>query len=207
MNDVSSPIDLRNYEDAFEWQETANIKRPWRKDFFDYYVELMKTNRSDPCHILELGSGPGFLAQHLLSQLDHIEYTAFDFSEVMHQLAQEKLNSSEQSRVKYFVGNFKEPNWQNALDRKYDFIIIHQALHELRHKQYAANFHKIIRTLLNPKGIYLVCDHLCAPYAMQNDQLYMNKQEHLDAFSQASFQEIKMPLEIEGLCLFEMSLD
>ena len=206
MNDVSSPIDLRNYEDALEWQETANIKRPWRKDFFDYYVELMKTNRSDPCHILELGSGPGFLAQHLLSQLDHIEYTAFDFSEVMHQLAQEKLNSSEQSRAKYFVGNFKESNWQNALDQKYDFIIIHQALHELRHKQHAANFHKIVRTLLNPDGIYLVCDHLCAPHAMQNNQLYMNKQEHLDALSQASFQEIKMPLEIEGLCLFEMSL-
>jgi len=206
MNDVSSPIDLRNHEDAWEWQETANIKRPWRKDFFDYYVELMKTNRSDPCHILELGSGPGFLAQHLLSQLDHIEYTAFDFSEVMHQLAQEKLNSLEQSRVKYFVGNFKEPNWQNALDRKYDFIIIHQALHELRHKQHAANFHKIVRTLLNPDGIYLVCDHLCVPHAMQNNQLYMNKQEHLDALSQASFQEIKMPLEIEGLCLFEMSL-
>lgn len=206
MNDVSSPIDLRNYEDALEWQETANIKRPWRKDFFDYSVELMKTNRSDPCHILELGSGPGFLAQHLLSQLDHIEYTAFDFSEVMHQLAQEKLNSSERSRAKYFVGNFKEPNWQNTLDRKYDFIIIHQALHELRHKQHAANFHKIVRTLLNPDGIYLVCDHLCVPHAMQNNQLYMNKQEHLDAFSQASFQEIKMPLEIEGLCLFEMSL-
>jgi ubiquinone/menaquinone biosynthesis C-methylase UbiE len=184
----------------------SEYKTPMAKRFFDYYVELMKTNRSDPCHILELGSGPGFLAQHLLSQLDHIEYTAFDFSEVMHQLAQEKLNSSEQSRVKYFVGNFKEPNWQNALDRKYDFIIIHQALHELRHKQYAANFHKIVRTLLNPDGIYLVCDHLCAPHAMQNNQLYMNKQEHLDAFSQASFQEIKMPLEIEGLCLFEMSL-
>ncbi|MFM6905198.1 MAG: methyltransferase domain-containing protein, partial [Acinetobacter tjernbergiae] len=94
MNDVSSPIDLRNYEDALEWQETANIKRPWRKDFFDYYVHLIQIHHSDPCHILELGSGPGFLAQHLLSQLDHIEYTAFDFSEVMHQLAQEKLNSS-----------------------------------------------------------------------------------------------------------------
>ena len=68
------------------------------------------------------------------------------------------------------------------------------------------NFHKIVRTLLNPDGIYLVCDHLWAPHAMQNNQLYMNKQEHLDALSQASFQEIKMPLEIEGLCLFEMSL-
>jgi len=58
-----------------------------------------------------------------------------------------------------------------------------------------------------PKGYYLVCDHLCAAHAMQNDQLYMTKQEHLDALEQASFKAIKMPLEIEGLCLFEMSLE
>ena len=53
----------------------------------------------------------------------------------------------------------------------------------------------------------MVCDHLCAPQAMQNDQLYMTKQEHLDALEQASFKTIKVPLEIEGLCLFEMSLE
>ena len=94
-----------------------------------------------------------------------------------------------------------------ALAQKYDFIIIHQALHELRHKRYATDFHKIARTLLKPKGYYLVCDHLCAAHAMQNDQLYMTKQEHLDALEQASFKAIKMPLEIEGLCLFEMSLE
>lgn len=207
MNDVASPIDLRNYEDAFEWQETANVKRPWRKDFFDYYVHLISTHHSDPCHVLELGSGPGFLAQHLLSQLADIQYTAFDFSEAMHQLAQEKLKSSEKARATYIVESFKASGWQNALSQKYDFIIIHQALHELRHKRYATDFHKITRTLLKPKGHYLVCDHLCAANAMQNDQLYMNKQEHLDALEQASFNEIKIPLEIEGLCLFEMSLD
>lgn len=26
MNDVASPIDLRNYDDAVEWQDTANGK-------------------------------------------------------------------------------------------------------------------------------------------------------------------------------------
>jgi S-(hydroxymethyl)glutathione dehydrogenase/alcohol dehydrogenase len=84
------------------------------------------------------------------------------------------------------VGSFKEADWQMALTQKYDFIIIHQALHELRHKRYATDFHKIARTLLKPKGYYLVCDHLCAAHAMQNDQLYMTKQEHLDALEQAS---------------------
>ena len=95
MNDVPSPIDLRNYEDAVEWQDTANVKRPWRKDFLDYYANLIRTHASDQCRISELGAGPGFLAQHLLSQLPNIQYTAFDFSEAMYQLAQQKLNSSE----------------------------------------------------------------------------------------------------------------
>ncbi|MDH0030298.1 MULTISPECIES: class I SAM-dependent methyltransferase [Acinetobacter] len=207
MNDVASPIDLRNYDDAVEWQDTANVKRPWRKDFFDYYANLIKMHASDQGHILELGAGPGFLAQHLLSQLPNIQYTAFDFSEAMHQLAQQKLTPSERARANYLIGNFKEPDWENAVNQKYDFIIIHQALHELRHKKYAADFHKKVKTLLEPQGCYLVCDHLCAPHAMQNDQLYMNKQEHIDALKAASFENIKMPLEIEGLCLFEMRLD
>lgn len=207
MNDVASPIDLRNYKDAMEWQDTANVKRPWRKDFFEYYASLIKRHAFDSCHILELGAGPGFLAQHLLSQLSDIKYTAFDFSEAMHQLAQQKLTSSERARANYLIGNFKEPDWQSAIKQKYDFIIIHQALHELRHKKYAADFHITVKKLLKPKGYYLVCDHLCAPHAMQNDQLYMNKQEHIGALKEASFENIKMPLEIEGLCLFEMGLD
>ena len=105
MNDVTSPIDLRNYDDAVEWQDTANVKRPWRKDFFDYYANLIKTYASDQGHILELGAGPGFLAQHLLSQLPNIQYTAFDFSEAMHQLAQQKLTPSERARANYFIRN------------------------------------------------------------------------------------------------------
>ncbi|RZG80429.1 class I SAM-dependent methyltransferase [Acinetobacter venetianus] len=207
MNDVASPIDLRDYKDAVEWQDTANVKRPWRKDFFEYYAKLIKCHAFDSCHILELGAGPGFLAQHLLSQLSDIKYTAFDFSEAMHQLAQQKLTSSERARANYLIGNFKEPDWQSAIKQKYDFIIIHQALHELRHKKYAADFHKKVKNLLKPQGYYLVCDHLCAPHAMQNGQLYMNKQEHIGALKEASFENIKMPLEIEGLCLFEMSLN
>ncbi|GGI59016.1 hypothetical protein GCM10011446_05110 [Acinetobacter vivianii] len=95
--------------------------------------------------------------------------------------------------------------WQDSLTQKFDIIIIHQALHELRHKKYATDFHKIVKTLLKSEGYYLVCDHICAPDAMQNDQLFMSKQEHIDALKKASFDVIKMPLEIAGLCLFEMS--
>lgn len=90
IQEVPSPIDLRNQQDAQQWAEEVNIKRPWRYDFFDYYVELIQ--RIQAKSVLELGSGPGFFAQHLLNQCNELEYIAFDFSEAMHDLSRQKLN-------------------------------------------------------------------------------------------------------------------
>lgn len=33
IKDVPSPIDLRNKEDAEQWEKEAAIKRPWRSIF------------------------------------------------------------------------------------------------------------------------------------------------------------------------------
>ena len=44
MSDVPSPIDLRQMSDALEWERTANLKRPWRSDFFlvSFHTKLHK---------------------------------------------------------------------------------------------------------------------------------------------------------------------
>ena len=47
IQEVPSPIDLRNPKDAMEWANEANIKRPWRYDFFDMYVH--KINNLNLC--------------------------------------------------------------------------------------------------------------------------------------------------------------
>src|SRR5713226_9464756 len=90
IQDVPSPIDLRNAADAREWASTAMVKRPWRTEFFTRMAEEL-SNRATPLSILELGSGPGFLAQHLLSALPSATYTALDFSQAMHDIAKERL--------------------------------------------------------------------------------------------------------------------
>lgn len=82
-------------------------------------------------------------------------------------------------------------------------MIIHQALHELRHKSYAQHFHDQVKNLLNHEGVYLVCDHLYAEDAMQNNDLYMSKHEHKQALESAGFSDIRISLELKGLCLFE----
>ena len=124
--DVPSPIDLKKYQDAKQWELTANLKRPWR------YAQKIAQGTDAQLKVLELGSGPGFLGKYLLERLPNIQYTAFDFSEVMHTLALQKLSPNESQRATYLLGDFKQANWQKSLDQ-FEYIIIHQALHELRH--------------------------------------------------------------------------
>ena len=61
--DVPSPIDLRLMADARSWAESALARRPVRPEFFDAFAR--EVGRDD-ARVLELGSGPGFLAEHLL---------------------------------------------------------------------------------------------------------------------------------------------
>lgn len=203
--DIPSPIDLKNPTDALQWAEEANVKRPYRQHFFDFYAnELVQPTKYDYA-VLEIASGPGFVAEALLRQHPQLDYTALDFSAAMHQLAQQRLNLFNNPQIQFVVADFKQTNWYMTLNaQKYDVIIIHQALHELRHKNHATNFHHLIAThLLKTKGCYAICDHLAQPDGnMQNNELYMTRQEHLNALTEASFQHIDQGLCLEGLQLF-----
>ncbi|MGZ5885156.1 MAG: hypothetical protein ACXWJE_12400, partial [Burkholderiaceae bacterium] len=76
LDDVPSPIDLRRMEDAQQWADSSMLKRPWRAEFFAEFASTIASSSSKTCRVLELGSGPGFLAEHLLNALPDISYIA-----------------------------------------------------------------------------------------------------------------------------------
>lgn len=205
INEVASSIDLRNLNDASEWAAEVNIKRPWRYEFFDAYVDEINSLSIESPKIIEIGSGPGYLAKVLLENLSNISYTAIDFSEAMHQLSKEYLGELS-AKARYFVANFKDSDWfRIAEQEKYDIVIIHQALHELRHKAYAKNFHTQVKDhLLNNNGVYIVTDHIVADNGMKNNDLYMTIDEHLKALSLAGFTHINILKEKNALCSFKV---
>src|SRR5579862_4752303 len=135
-NDVPSPIDLRLMSDAMEWQATAMSKRPWRSEFFD----AIARNVADAQLILELGSGPGFLAEHLLRNSPTVRMVLLDFSRAMHELAQQRLGALA-SRVEFVERDFKAIDWSMNLS-SFDAVVTHQAVHELRHKRHATALHR-----------------------------------------------------------------
>ena len=203
MDDVPSPIDLRLMADAREWEATAMSKRPWRAEFFACFASAIASASVQVCRILELGSGPGFLAEHLLRQQPGVSYVALDFSAAMHQLAAARLGSLA-SGVWFVERSFREENWSHGLGA-FDCIVTNQAVHELRHKRHASMLHTQVKQHLSPGGLYLVCDHFAGEGGMQNEQLYMSVKEQHSALLHAGFSKVEQLLLKGGLVLHRAS--
>jgi SAM-dependent methyltransferase len=188
LEDVPSPIDLRLIDDALEWERSAMQRRPWRTEFFARFAEEIAASRPAPGRVLELGSGPGFLALHLLKALPGVSYVLLDFSAAMHALAKARLGEMASGAV-FVERSFKAPGWTAGLGR-FDAVVTHQAVHELRHKRHAPALHRQAHALLAPGGSYLVCDHFVGEGGMANDQLYMTIEEQKQALVDAGFASV-----------------
>jgi len=200
IEDVPSPIDLQDLQTAREWAASALSKRPCRTEFFEAFSALIAASSAGRlCRVLELGSGPGFLAEHLLRSHATLDYVALDFSAAMHKLAAERLGTLA-SRVQFVERSFRAPTWTQALGQ-FDFVVTNQAVHELRHKRHAAALHAQVKPLLLHGGHYLVCDHFCGEGGMANDQLYMSVAEQRQALLSAGFVSVEQVMLKSGLVL------
>lgn len=188
--DVPSPVDLRRMDDARAWADEVMVKRPWRVEFFEVFASVIQeASLQRPARVLELGSGPGFLAEHLLKSLPKIEYVALDFSPAMNELAAERLGLLA-SRVQFVERSFLDESWPHGLG-EFDMVVTLQAVHELRHKNRARVLHSQVKSLLSLGGSYLVCDHFSGEGGMSNDQLYMSVAEQQDALVLGGFKHIR----------------
>ena len=161
--------------------------RPWRIEFFECFAtEIAKVQ--GPVRVLELGSGPGFLAAHLLAALPNLSMVLLDFSRPMHDLARARL-APHLERVEFIERSFKDPDWFNSLTG-FDFVVTNQAVHELRHKRYATTLHRQVRNVLSLNGQYLVSDHYAGDGGMSNTDLYMTIEEHLEALASAGYRSV-----------------
>ncbi len=189
LNENPSPIDLRRMADARQWADEVMVKRPWRVEFFEVFASEIAAASSISVRVLELGSGPGFLAEHLLKALPSINYVALDFSSAMHELSAQRLGPLAE-RVRFEQRNFIDDSWSHGLG-KFEFVVTLQAVHELRHKSRASILHSQVRQLLTPGGSYLVCDHFAGEGGMSNDQLFMSVSEQHEAIKLGGFQSIR----------------
>lgn len=200
MSDVPPPVDFHDAEAAEAWIAATIAKRPQRPAFFAAFAQALRALDRDHMRVLELGAGPGMLAEHLLAQVSIESYVLLDFSEAMHDLARARL-ADELEHCVFETRDFRDANWPDGLGR-FDAIVTMQAAHEVRHKRHLPKLLIQARGLLRPGGVFLYCDHYSEAGTEKNPLLYFSKSEQPHALRKAGFEPVTLLKDDGGMALY-----
>ena len=149
-HDVPSPIDFSNPEEARKWVEDTTLKRPWRPEFFRAFASQIARHLTAPAKIVELGAGPGMLAEEILKSCLIERYMLVDFSAPMLDFARHRLKRFD-GITQYIREDFRSDAWTNGLTG-FDAVVTMQAVHEVRHKRHAPQLYTRIFCVIRPGG-------------------------------------------------------
>jgi SAM-dependent methyltransferase len=198
-DDVPSTIDFRDPAQAKAWTATTMARRPYRTQFFAGFVAAIRDRFSQSISLLELGSGPGHLAEQILRHCQVSRYVALDFSAAMHDLAHENLGALA-SKMEFVERDFRAADWPKGLGL-FDGVVTMQAAHETRHKRHLPDFLSRARQCLAPEGMLLYCDHYWEAGTAKNPELDASAEEQLLALRSAGFTHVERLLDIGGMAL------
>ena len=196
-HNTSNPHDYFDENYVREWERNANVKRPFRTEFFDAFVAEL--NKLSPALVLDLGSGPGFLAEQILARTNTSAYHLFDFAPLMLDLSRERL-APYGERVCFHQGSFLEPAWWRALPAPFDAIVSMQAVHELRDAARIPDLYGELRALLAPGGLALIADLVNTADSIEDHLLTATEQRA--ALGAAGFQDVRQVHGVADVAMF-----
>ncbi len=132
---------------------------PKRLELFNIFLSELKPRIPSNGVVVELGIGPGFLADHLLGELSEIRYVGVDFSEPMLDIARQRLDQHS-SRVTYVQADLVSDNWWAGIRSPVNAIVSTWALHDLANPETVAAVYKSCAQVLSDGGTFLNGDFI-----------------------------------------------
>jgi drug/metabolite transporter (DMT)-like permease/SAM-dependent methyltransferase len=195
--DVPYTEDLQSPGGAQAWADNAERRRPVRAQIRQAIAERLET-LAPGSRVLELGSGPGRLAEHVLGRCPQLaSYTLFDFSEPMLEMSRARVGQFAAAR--FVVGDFRADHWTRHVPGTFDAIVTMQAVHEVRHKRHVPRLYRQIRGMLAPGGLFLVCDRTPEDDTPRSRALFMTAQEQVEALREAGFVDVQLVMAADAL--------
>jgi SAM-dependent methyltransferase len=197
MPAYTGPHDYFDEEYVREWERNANAKRPYRSEFFDAFVK--KLSALNNAKVLDLGSGPGFLAEYILERCDVASYHLLDFSPFMIEMSRARL-APFAGRAVFHQGSFTDEGWWQSLPAPFDAIVSLQAVHEVRDTNRIPQLYRELRSLLVGGGLLLIADKVNAPD--DHEEHHATPEEHKAALKFAGLIDIRQAHAAGDLVLF-----
>lgn len=151
---------------ALEWANRF-VPTPERLQLFDTIIAQIRESSLPASHIVELGIGPGYLAERLLEKISNITYEGVDFSSPMLELAATRLGGH-MSRLKFTQADLVNEDWGAKVSQPVGAIISTWALHDLGSEENIMKVYQACHRLLAKGGVLLNGDFV-KPEGTQHD--------------------------------------
>jgi SAM-dependent methyltransferase len=145
-------------EYARGWSERFT-PTPDRLKLFDTIIERLARAMLPSRHIVELGVGPGYLAEQILRRLADVTYQGLDFSRPMLELAAGRL-AQYGDRITLTQADLSGPDWTTRLSRAPGAFVSTWALHDLGGEAQTAKVYRDCRGVLAVGGLLLDGDFI-----------------------------------------------
>jgi 2-polyprenyl-3-methyl-5-hydroxy-6-metoxy-1,4-benzoquinol methylase len=107
--------------------------------------------------VLDVGGGYGVVSEEVLGAFPRARVTLQDYSQPMLDQARQRL-AAHGERVKYVVGDLRDPKWTDAVGGPFDLAVSAIAIHNLRDLGQIAACYRAIAGILKPTGVFLDYD-------------------------------------------------
>ena len=107
---IGAEHEFHSKEFAHDWAERF-VPTPERHRLFELIFSQLKEVIPGDGSIVELGIGPGYLANYLLERIPNASYCGIDFSAPMIEIAQKRLQRFS-SRITYKQADLVEEAWE-----------------------------------------------------------------------------------------------
>ncbi len=152
MTDTEHAFEDRAY--VRQWAESADERRPARRPMFRHIAEIVARIPGAQPRMVELGCGPGTLAETLLERMPLLRYDGFDLSPIMLELAHERVDRFG-ARARLHAADLRTDAWLAYVDDAVHAVVTNQALHDLGSEEAVAATYRRALDLLKPGGTFV----------------------------------------------------
>ena len=142
----------QQYDQA--WVDKDSQRAAEREAQFKAALNWLSVFVSGQSRVMDLGCGPGTLAEKLLAAFPEMHVICSDGSAEMLKLARQRLDSYGE-RVSYAQADFGADQWTVSLPRQLDAVVSARAIHNLRKLKLIAPVYAQIHELLRPGGVFM----------------------------------------------------
>ena len=162
---------------------------PGRLELFDTIINgLQKEGLASPL-IVELGIGPGFFAERLLSAVERFTLLGVDNSRPMLDMCRERLSPFGE-RTLLMQADISAPGWEGAIPGQVGAVVTTWALHDLGGEAATLAVYKAARALLKRGGLFFNGDFVRPEgAAVEFEPGRFTVERHLKLLGIAGFEE------------------